>query len=266
MGPGPRRRAAARGALHCAPVSPPEPRAADPLAEARAGSAAPAPPRRREGARRGLRTAALLLLLAAAFVGARLLRGWLGLEWSATSIQTTVRSFGLWAPVAFAALVMLRQLLALPSSLVLTAAGLLFGASLGAVLGSLGILLNACALFGTARIMGRDWVMPRVHERYPHLDERARRAGPLFIAVMTGHPMGLMTPFHFAAGATGISWLAFLAAVGLSVPVRAACYSFLGANLLEPGSLRFWVAAAVLAAAALLPFAHPAFRRRLLAR
>jgi uncharacterized membrane protein YdjX (TVP38/TMEM64 family) len=213
-----------------------------------------------------VRSLAVLLLLLGALVAARALRERLGLEWSAESIQATVGGFGLWAPLAFALLVMLRQLLALPSVLVLTAAGLLFGATLGAALGGLGIVLNACVLFGSARLMGREWVLPRLRERHPGFEDRARRAGPLFIAVMTGHPMGVMTPFHFAAGATGISWLAFLAAVLPTAPLRAACYSFLGANLLDPGSPRFWLAAALLAAAALLPFAHPAFRRRLLAR
>jgi uncharacterized membrane protein YdjX (TVP38/TMEM64 family) len=114
--------------------------------------------------------------------------------------------------------------------------------------------------------MGRDWVLPHIHERFPDFDERANTAGPLVIAFMTGHPMGILTPFHFAAGVTGISAAVFLLVVFPAALFRAACYSFLGANLLEPGSPRFWVASGVLLLASLAPLLHPGLRARLLRR
>lgn len=220
-------------------------------------------------ARRRVRTALRPLLTLAAVVAAlgaaQLLRSRLGIEWSAESIQQTVRGFGLWAEVGFVVLVVFRQLLALPSVLVLTSAGLLFGAGPGMLLGGLGMALNACLLFATARLMGRDWVLQRIHARWPDFEARAQAAGPPFIALMTGHPMGLQTPFHFAAGITGISWGAFLAVVPPAALFRAACYSLLGAYLLDPGSAGFWLATGLLAAVALLPLAHPRVRQRLLA-
>lgn len=216
--------------------------------------------------RRRLRALVTLLVVVVALAGTQLLRVRLGLEWSAESIQQAVRSVGLWAPLGYLTLVVFRQLLGLPSVLVLTAAGLLFGAGPGAVLGAAGIVMNASALFSTARLMGRDWVLPLLQKRFPDVERRAETAGPVFIAFMTGHPIGLMTPFHFAAGVTGISWVAFLAAVGPAAALRAAAYSFLGAHLLDSGSPGFWLATAVLTGLALLPLAHPAFRRRLLAR
>ncbi len=206
----------------------------------------------------------VLLIVAAALVGAQVLRREMGLEWSASSIQQTVGELGLWAPAGYLLLVIFRQTMALPSVLVLTSAGLLFGAPLGTLLGGIGITLNAFALFAAARLLGRDWVLPRIHARFPDFEQRAKTAGPLVIAFMTGHPMGFLTPFHFAAGVTGISWITFLVAVGPAALVRAACYSFLGANLLDPGSPRFWIASGVLLAAALLPLAHPGLRSRLL--
>lgn len=215
---------------------------------------------------RTLRTLVTLLVVALLLGAAQALRTQLGIEWSAESIRASVGRLGLWAPAGYLVLVLFRQFLALPSVVVLTAAGLLFGAGPGTLLGGLGLSLNAILLFATARLMGRDWVMPRIHERWPDMEERAKAAGPPFIALMTGHPMGVLTPFHFAAGATGISWPAFLAAVLPTAPLRAACYSFLGANLLDPGSARFWAATAILVLFALLPFAHPAVRRRLRVR
>jgi uncharacterized membrane protein YdjX (TVP38/TMEM64 family) len=78
---------------------------------------------------------------------------------------------------------------------------------------------------------------------------------------MTGHPMGVMTPFHLAAGISGVSWLAFLVVVLVAGPIRAVAYAYLGANLLDAGSARFWLASALLVALALLPLAHPKVRR-----
>ena len=62
---------------------------------------------------------------------------------------------------------------------------------------------------------------------------------------------------------TQITGLGFLLAVGPAAIVRAACYSFLGANLLDPGSPRLWIASGILVAVALLPLAHPGLRARL---
>jgi uncharacterized membrane protein YdjX (TVP38/TMEM64 family) len=222
---------------------------------------APTSPRRR-----ALRPLLICLLLAVLFAGAQRLRVEIGLEWSAESIQETVKRLGLLAPIGYLVLVMLRQLMALPSVLVLTSAGLLFGSGLGTLLGGFGITLNALFLFTSARLMGRDWVLPRIHARFPDFEQRAKTAGPLVIAFMTGHPMGVLTPFHFAAGVTGISWGGFLLAVLPAALFRAGCYSFLGANLLEPGSPRFWVASAVLLVASLAPLLHPGLRARLLSK
>jgi uncharacterized membrane protein YdjX (TVP38/TMEM64 family) len=82
------------------------------------------------------------------------------------------------------------------------------------------------------------------------------------VGLMTGHPMGVMTPFHLAAGISGVSWLAFLVVVLVAGPIRAATYAYLGASLLDVGSARFWLASGLLVALALLPLAHPKLRRR----
>lgn len=217
-------------------------------------------------ARRLVRPAIGLVGVGALLALSQWLRVGLGLEWSSESIQGTVRQLGVMAPIGFLALVMLRQFMALPSVLVLTSAGLLFGATFGTLLGGLGMTLNAMLLFAVARLLGRDWVLPRLETRYPDFEERARRTGPLVVAAMTAHPMGILTPFHLAAGVTRMSPPIFLLAVLPAAVFRAACYALLGANLLEPGSPRFWLATGVLLLAAVLPLAHPGLRARILRR
>jgi uncharacterized membrane protein YdjX (TVP38/TMEM64 family) len=172
-----------------------------------------------------------------------------------------VLGLGLKAPLIFVGLVTFRQFFFLPSGVVLTAGGLLFGAVLGSLLGGIGIVLSALLLFLLARGMGGEWVRQRLRGRFRSFDRRARTAGPVLVGLMTGHPMGVMTPFHLAAGISGISWLAFLLVVLVAGPIRAATYAYLGANLLDLGSPGFWIASAVLVALALLPLAHPKVRR-----
>jgi uncharacterized membrane protein YdjX (TVP38/TMEM64 family) len=223
----------------------------------------------RSGALRALRWAlpiALLLLVAAAFAAGVGLRSDLGIEWSVESVRAWVLSLGVKAPVIFVGLVTFRQFLLLPSAVVLTAGGLLFGALAGAVLGGVGIVLSASLLFFLARLLGDGWVRPRMHARFPSFERRAETAGPLLIGLMTGHPMGVMTPFHLGAGVSGISWLAFVGVVLLTGPVRAASYALLGAHLLEVGSAGFWLASAAMLAVVLLPLAHPVVRARIFSR
>ncbi|MFT5696288.1 MAG: putative membrane protein YdjX (TVP38/TMEM64 family) [Myxococcota bacterium] len=205
------------------------------------------------------------LVVVAVMIGAQALRLEVGMEWSAESIRETVSELGWLAPAGFIVLVMFRQVMVLPSMLVLTSAGLLFGAPLGTLYGGIGLTLNALILFLTARLLGRDWVLPRLRARYPDFERHANTAGPMVIALMTGHPMGVLTPFHLAAGITGISGIRFLAVVGTAAIFRAACFSFLGANLLDFGSPRFWLASGLLVGVALLPLAHPGLRAKFLA-
>jgi len=213
--------------------------------------------------RRVGRTLAAMAALALFFVGTSWLREQLGLEMSSDSIRAAVGELGWWAPIGFLGLVSIRQFLALPSVFVLGSAGLLFGAWPGALLGGVGITLNAIVMFTTARVMGAGWVQRRLHERFSNFEERARTAGPLVIGLATAHPMGPQTAFHFGAGVTPISPVVFVAVVLPAALFRAACYAFLGANILEPSSPKFWLASAVLMVISVAPLAHPGLRERL---
>jgi uncharacterized membrane protein YdjX (TVP38/TMEM64 family) len=205
---------------------------------------------------------ALIALVAAGFYAGAVLRADLGIEWSVQAVQAFVLGLGLKAPLIFVGLMTFRQFFFLPSGVVLTAGGVLFGAALGTLLGGLGIVLSALLLFFLARGMGSGWVHSRLRARFRSFDRRARAAGPVVVGLMTGHPMGVMTPFHLAAGVSGISWFAFLVVILVAGPIRAATYAYLGSNLLDVGSARFWLASALLVVLALLPLAHPKLRQR----
>jgi uncharacterized membrane protein YdjX (TVP38/TMEM64 family) len=206
--------------------------------------------------------AAGLLLLRAGYE----FRAASGIELSADSLRAYVQSVGPIAPAVFFGMVTFRSVLLLPSALVLTVGGLLFGAPLGALLGGLGLVASALWCFAAARWMGRDWVQSRIPARLRPLEERAESFGPPLIGLATAHPMGVMTPLYFAAGLSRIRLAPFLAACAIAGPFRAGLYAWFGSQLVDFGSPRFWAATGVLVAAALLPLAHPRVRRWLLVR
>ena len=208
----------------------------------------------------------LVAFVVGAFLVGRMLRAEMDIELSAESIHAYVLGLGLKAPLIFVGLVSFRQYLLLPSMIVLTAGGLVFGAAVGTVLGAAGILISALLQFWIARVLGREWVRPRLGETFRLFEKRVEASGPMLVALTTAHPMGPMSPFHWGAGLSTVAFLPFLVAVLLAGPVRAGAYSFFGANLLDAGSTRFWLAAALLLAVALLPLLHPDIRRRIFSR
>ena len=189
-----------------------------------------------------------------------------GIEISPESLREYVRALGPIAPIVFFGLVTFRSVILLPSAVVLTAGGLVFGLWLGALLGGIGLVASALWCFATARWLGREWVQSRIPERLRPLEERAESLGPPLIGLATAHPMGVMTPLYFAAGLSRIRFAPFLAACAIAGPVRAGLYAWFGSQLVDVGSPRFWASTAVLAAAAVLPLAHPRVRRWLLVR
>ena len=205
-------------------------------------------------------------LVVAAFAVGYEVRGDLGFELSTESIRAYVRGLGVKAPILFLALVVFRNFLLIPSMLLLTVGGLVFGAKLGTVYGGLGIVLSAGMKFSLARGLGREWLRPRIGGRFAEFEARIAAAGPIVIGLATAHPMGPMSPFHWAAGFSRIPWLPFMAAVALAGPIRAGAYSLFGASLTRLGSTQFFLATGMLVVVSLLPLLHPAVRGRIFNR
>jgi uncharacterized membrane protein YdjX (TVP38/TMEM64 family) len=212
--------------------------------------------------RRALPVIGVLFLLTAICAG-HWLRAGLDMEMSATAIQARVAEFGWKAPAIYVVLVIFRQFLAIPAMVLLTAAGLCFGALTGGVLGSIGILLSGVMKFSIARVVGRD-VLRRWGGDYPRrIERRVGRLGPAAIALGTAYPISPMALLHWAAGLTPISLGAFIVALTLGAPVRAFAYAFFGQALVDVGSGMFWIATVSLLGAIAIPFLIPSVRAHL---
>ena len=176
------------------------------------------------------------------------------------SLRIWVLDLGWRGPAVFVGLVGFRTFLLLPSALLLVLGGVTFGALAGTALGAVGLCLSAALQFGIARVLGDEWVRPRLGERGLQLEARLRRAGPWAVALATGHPAGPMTPVHLAAGLGSMPVASFALAVLLTGPIRAGAYAWLGSALLEWGVLRSALLGLALLALALLPLLHPRAR------
>lgn len=211
--------------------------------------------------RAALSVAVLVAVLAAAHAA----RQHVGVPASIDGLRDRVAGLGWWGPTGLLAVMVFRQFLVVPSALLLTVAGVCFDLPTATALGTAGLVLSALLSFLLARGVLRDWVAGTAGSRARRLGAVVERVGPAFIALSTAHPLGLLTPLHWAAGLSTLPLRAFLAALLAGAPARAFLYALFGSALADPGSPAFRVAMA-LGVGAVAVLAVPAVRRRVLGR
>ena len=140
-----------------------------------------------------------------------------------------------------------------PRTVVAAGAGLLFGATAGALYVMAGALLAAVLAFEVGRWLGRDYI--RAHRRAAVVDgflERHGITGVLVLRLLPIAPFGLVS---YAFGATAVPRSAYLLATALGIAPSTIVFATLGAHALTPASPAFilsTIAAFGLAAAGVL--------------
>jgi len=202
----------------------------------------------------------VLILLASALAIAALwaARDAMGLELDPETIRERVAGLGVWAPIAFVALVTLRIPLGLPSQVVLIAGGLAFGTAAGSLYGALGLTLCALAIFLLSRRAGRETLERRFPARMSGIfDIASGPLGAVFITVGTGYPIGPIGAYHAVAGVAGMAIATFIVAAGAGSMIRALVFTFFGSGLVSGELYRTLLAVAALTAAAFVPLLFP---------
>jgi uncharacterized membrane protein YdjX (TVP38/TMEM64 family) len=203
-----------------------------------------------------------LVPLAVLIAGGLWLRAHLGLT-SVDAVRAAVDTLGWRAPAAFLALVMLRQFVLLPSVLLLTAGGIIFGGALGTLLGGTGIIVSGIANFLLARRFGAAFVPPWLQEHLARVTARGSAPVVLFTGLATVHPVGPLIAAQWAAGCSTVAVSTFLLVVVPASYARAAALATFGSTLGELGSPASLLLAGVLAAVVVVPLCFPGVRRRL---
>jgi uncharacterized membrane protein YdjX (TVP38/TMEM64 family) len=205
----------------------------------------------------------LAVLVVAAFALGSQVREQLGFSFSLeglAELRQWVEGLGWLGPAVFVCLVTFRTFLLLSSHVVLILGGLAFGMLGGTFWGALGLILSALLQFFAARLLGDDWVRPRLDRRHAVLEDRIRRLGPAPVWAVTAHPAGPQTPVNLAAGLAGLPIWEFGLAVVLAAPLRAGAYSVLGTGILSWGLAASLAVALGLAVLLLVPLFAPTVR------
>ncbi len=189
---------------------------------------------------------ASILALLAGFALAGWVHAYGGLSLDPAELRARIAEFGWLAPAGFIAVASLRPLLLMPSWVVMSVGGLLFGVAGGILIGTIGFTLGATLMFSICRGLGRDIVEGYAGQgRIARIDAYLTDRGPAWMAAWTGLPVTPLTPVHAAAGLSGMPALGFVAAVMIGFLPRTALYSYFGDSLAQ-GDLRKVAMAGVL--------------------
>jgi uncharacterized membrane protein YdjX (TVP38/TMEM64 family) len=167
-------------------------------------------------------------------------------------LREQIEPLGWMAPLGFMLLASVRLFLFLPSGVVMSAGGLLFGVVFGVLWASVGFTLGGLLAFGIARGLGRDAVQNRLRGRALRLDSYLRRRGLRWIGLYTALPFTVLTPVHAGAGLSSISVGPFALTIFVGLLPRTAVYSFFGDSLTQDSGLRLVLAVGLLAVCAAL--------------
>lgn len=166
-------------------------------------------------------------------------------------LREWIESQGWRAPLVFVLAAALRIFLVLPSWVVMSAGGLLFGVVGGTLFGTVGFTLGSLLVFGLARALGREAVEGRLSGGLARMDAYLRARGARWLGFYTVLPVSPLTPAHAAAGLSGMSGRSFVAGVALGLLPRTFLFSIFGDTLAsgDAGRISLALAAVVLAAA-----------------
>jgi uncharacterized membrane protein YdjX (TVP38/TMEM64 family) len=134
-------------------------------------------------------------------------------------IQDWLKTWGIWAPIAYILAYILATLLILPSTALNLTGGALFGPWWGTLWTSLAAILAAIAAFVFTRTVGREIVAQRLAGRWQAMDAEVRRGGRFYMFAVRLIPIMPYGLVNFVAGLTSIRfWDYFLGTVLGTVP------------------------------------------------
>lgn len=178
-------------------------------------------------------------------------------------IRAWILGFGIWAPVASVALMLLQAIIApLPASPVTYANGLLFGVWWGALLSWSSALAAAAIAFGLSRTFGRP-VAERLVTRgaLEWSDGFVARWGGWAVLVGRLLPVVSFDVVSYGAGLTPMRLDVFLLATAVGMVPGTLFYAWLGHLGGESGVAMLWTIAALAALGAVVVAVKPAVTR-----
>lgn len=180
-------------------------------------------------------------------------------------LRDYLRSFGVWAPIVSALIMVLQSVLfPLPAFIVTVANGLLFGAFWGTLLSWSSAMLGAGVCYGIARVLGRPTVERLASKKaLAAADRFFERYGNRSVLIARLIPVVSFDIVSYMAGATSVSFLGFMVATGIGQLPATILYSILGQNLPKMANLGLYAFGGVAALLVLGLTVKKAFDKRL---
>lgn len=185
------------------------------------------------------------------------------------SFRNYLLSFGAWAPLVSALLMVFQSVVApLPAFVLTFTNGLLFGWAWGALLSWSSAMVGALVCFWIARSLGRPVVERLVggSKSLEISDLFFTKYGNRTILITRLLPFVSFDIISYGAGLTPIKLRSFLIATGLGQLPATLAYSYLGQNLTGSIQVLFWVFTITLVVFVLGWVVGPGVLRRLRAR
>jgi uncharacterized membrane protein YdjX (TVP38/TMEM64 family) len=157
-------------------------------------------------------------------------------------------SFGAWAPIISAFLMVLQALvLPVPSFVLTLANGLLFGTVWGALLSWSSAMVAAVLCYYISRLFGRPLVEKLVGERSLELTDRFfQRYGKHAVLIARLIPGISFDVVSYAAGLSSIGLWGFVLATGIGQMPGTIVFSLLGETVPQAARVGLWILVAVM--------------------
>ncbi len=148
-------------------------------------------------------------------------------------LRKYLRSFGIWAPIVSALLMIVQAVLfPLPALILTVTNGLVFGAFWGTVLSWSSAMAAAAVCWAIGRMLGRPVVERLVNKKTLELADRFfKQYGKRSVLIARLIPVMSFDVVSYAAGLTPITFPGFMAATGIGQLPATVVYSILGQNL-----------------------------------
>ena len=174
---------------------------------------------------------------------------------SRENIEAFIRSFGSWAPLAYAAIYIICAPIPFFAPLFSAIGGLLFGTIRGTLYLIVIATVSALVPFSLARRLGQEWVEGKLKgKKLDDIYQRSEgRKGFSFILLMRLIPVLPWEIQNYVGGLTKVSVPTFVVATMLGIVLGAFSLAFLGAAVTDPSSWQFYAAVALKIATALIP-------------
>jgi len=143
-------------------------------------------------------------------------------------VENWVRGFGLWAPLAFAALYVIATVLFLPGSILTIVAGALFGPFWGTLYSLAGATVGATAAFLISRYLASEWVVRKAGGRLQRLIAGVEAEGWRFVAFTRLVPLFPFNLLNYALGLTRIPLSHYVLASLVCMLPGGFAYTYLG--------------------------------------